>query len=613
MYELRIKDSQGQWQLADLGDYLPAMVYQANNIAELRYKYANYSMKISLPKTPNNCRIFDHVNEFDVVTDVPFKKLDCRLYAEGVNIAGSRAYIKILKINKNFDVQIIGSDPQVFELLNKWYFRKDKAIQDSGFTLPDMGFYTRTEETPKSSYIAEGVGFGALASILGKTDLRDDFKQAYAVPYVKFTTLLKKTLGEEGFGIGIVHDIPGIENIATLPTDIKMSENSLRPYLGTAEQDGMSNAGYIRWSIINNAMGYMTIEEEYRINLYYSAQFNGSVVFKANDDGSPFSGGTLSVKNLTTGEDKSMSFSSGGTANVLIEFSEKDRLEIRVENNTNPPLARVRLRMSDLKSDTGNVPINGEVSIIENMGFLAISDYITTMMQTLGLLFHYDEHENTIYLGTVDNLYKNRSKALNWSKKLHHGDKEERSFTFRDYARANTISFQEDKNAEVTDAIKFYISNSNLTETKELFKIDFEAGKNAPVVAQWSTGKESEDAAIVPLYKEEDNQISFIGSGKPRIVYIDESIQMVKDGVSFPLIRHATSDYILSNYYDKLINGLLKNINYVEAEFFLTPDDVENVNQFIPIYVDYYGAYFFVSKIKNYVAGYPTLCELVKL
>ena len=79
-YELKIKDLNGVWHTADLGNDLPAMNYQVNDIAELKNSQADYSQQLKLPRSAVNRKIFGYSDIFESVTDVPFRRLDCRLF-----------------------------------------------------------------------------------------------------------------------------------------------------------------------------------------------------------------------------------------------------------------------------------------------------------------------------------------------------------------------------------------------------------------------------------------------------------------------------------------------------------------------------------------------------
>jgi hypothetical protein len=71
---------------------------------------------------------------------------------------------------------------------------------------------------------------------------------------------------------------------------------------------------------------------------------------------------------------------------------------------------------------------------------------------------------------------------------------------------------------------------------------------------------------------------------------------------------------MIDKYYVGLKNNILGDVRIIEdAEFYLTPKDIHEYDPFIPVYIDYYGAYFYVNKIKNFVSGKLTKVDLVRI
>jgi hypothetical protein len=66
--------------------------------------------------------------------------------------------------------------------------------------------------------------------------------------------------------------------------------------------------------------------------------------------------------------------------------------------------------------------------------------------------------------------------------------------------------------------------------------------------------------------------------------------------------------------YAVLENELTYDYMAIEdEEILLTPQDVQDFDPFIPVYLEKYGSYFYVNKIKNFVAGKLTKVELIRL
>ena len=123
-YELLIKDKDGVWQTADMGNDTPVMNYQVNDLAQLQNRNANWSHTIKLPFTNTNCRIFELLNLFDAKSDLPYSMHDCRLYRDGFDLAGKGSKIILKSVSQFFECQIISGIADFFTTL------KDKTFED---------------------------------------------------------------------------------------------------------------------------------------------------------------------------------------------------------------------------------------------------------------------------------------------------------------------------------------------------------------------------------------------------------------------------------------------------------------------------------------------------
>jgi hypothetical protein len=82
---------------------------------------------------------------------------------------------------------------------------------------------------------------------------------------------------------------------------------------------------------------------------------------------------------------------------------------------------------------------------------------------------------------------------------------------------------------------------------------------------------------------------------------------VVKDG-------SVKAQALINKYYRVLQNNMLIDMRLIEdAEFYLTPQDIEEFDPFVPVYIEHFGAYFYVNKIKNFVSNQLTKCDLIKI
>jgi hypothetical protein len=73
-----------------------------------------------------------------------------------------------------------------------------------------------------------------------------------------------------------------------------------------------------------------------------------------------------------------------------------------------------------------------------------------------------------------------------------------------------------------------------------------------------------------------------------------------------------TFQFIINEHYQTLVRVLTKT-KILVAEFKLTDNDFKNIDFFKPVYVQYFGNYFYKNQISNYISGRLTSCELVRI
>jgi len=106
---------------------------------------------------------------------------------------------------------------------------------------------------------------------------------------------------------------------------------------------------------------------------------------------------------------------------------------------------------------------------------------------------------------------------------------------------------------------------------------------------------------------------------KPHLVELsEEAAQIGLSGfgagvLTLRIANHVTAQQIVYMSYSILQNKMLKNAKMTEDNFYLTPEDVEQFDPTIPVYINRYGAFFYVNKIQNFELGKLTTCQLIRL
>ena len=79
-------------------------------------------------------------------------------------------------------------------------------------------------------------------------------------------------------------------------------------------------------------------------------------------------------------------------------------------------------------------------------------------------------------------------------------------------------------------------------------------------------------------------------------------------------MNHIPAQSLIDTYYDKLANRMLVNAKCLLVGLLLSERDIEELDFFTPIYLKQFGAYFYISKIRNFIAGDRlTKVDLIRL
>lgn len=607
MYKLLIEDKNGVWKIVDLGDDKPRINYQANNIAELKDRQVNYSQALKLPPTKNNCALFGFSDSFDVVTDFPYKKHNCRLFSDDSVLAGTGSYLILDKVNKFFEVQILSGNADFFDILKN----KEMSELDLGSIVRNLAAFNPANFGGKYEYAA--ATFTKVAETFFRTDIDDMY------PFVLLKPAIESLISQNGYTLETNLTDAQWNKKAISLCSLKPIPESWIPFYGTAAYSSLAGTptGYLRIPITGTGNGQMTQENPsgYATQaLQYKAIENGTVrivitVNRSTSFNPDFT--TVNVTNMTTGEvlhnNQFISHNIDLTSTV-----EKDQI-IRISINRfaldGGPLPSSSYNISvrcELNSES-DVPLNGVIYPAPNIGFDTQFDFFKMFVQLFGLTVNIDNETKTVKAYTMKKLYDNKAIAKDWSAKLNDVENDT-SFVINGYAQNNYISFVENTSDKVADRGNFIVANETLDKAKDLFSLKFEAGFDRKVNS-WVV-------ANIPLNEiAEDNLTATFTGGKPHIVELSaNTIEFTVYGSMYyyHIATHAKAQTFVDSFYSDL-QTILNDAKWKDEEFYLTDQDIEDFENFVPVYVQKYGAYFYVNKIKNFVSGVLTKCELVRL
>lgn len=328
----------------------------------------------------------------------------------------------------------------------------------------------------------------------------------------------------------------------------------------------------------------------------------------------------------------------GGAAATFedIELSRGEKLMCGfiVYLNTSTSISDVKL-VSDIEfkpsaTSDQDVAYGDTINVLSSLGFKNQSEFLKTFLQAYGLTMDIDHTTKTVYAYTMNTLYKRRDAGdfYDWTRKLIIEDENGFGFRLSSYAQNNYIKLQDNTDDDVQDRGNIPVADKTLESTKDLFTLPFEAGRNL-------TGKISPSLTItvanLPIYKVEIPEVEegqpfditrTYAGGKAHIVTVRSDLPVpvevsengvVKKTTSLFPAQHTPEQSYINSYYARFKDDMLKRSRTVEVSFLLDPWDVQNIDFFRPVWVGYFQAFFYISKISNFIEGQPTKVSLVCL
>lgn len=272
-------------------------------------------------------------------------------------------------------------------------------------------------------------------------------------------------------------------------------------------------------------------------------------------------------------------------------------------------------------------------------GFKNYREVIQSYMQLFGAMIDVKQsqsaesgHQGTVRIYTFDELFRRRDEGriMDWSEKLVLDSERTDGFSISNYAQKNVISLEANSDDGTQDDGSFSVNNKTLEADKSLFTIPVEAGRDIT----YSVGSASRTVAVIPTLEREvetdDNgneevTLSYKGCKTHLVRMTGESVAVQNvsgfrasgqypypKNLSLPLAVSVPMQNLVDKYYGR-IKDMLHNARTLSAYFNLSALDIDQVDLFTPVWIKHYGAYFYISKISNFIAGRATKVDLIRI
>ena len=578
-YKLYIQKS-GSWSIVDLGDDKPAMNYQVNNIAELKDRQCDYSQALKLPLSKNNCILFDIPESMDVVSNIQYIKIPCRLYSNESLLAGPGSFLVIDKVNEFIEVAILSGNADFFSII-------DRPMSEL-----DLGSILRDEASIDPANFTDMYCFAYCSYSTYDEDPFVYIQMSF--PFINLKKAITELVTQNGYTLETNLLDAQWNRKAISIYALNPSSDSFAPFNAAASKaitfyDAASQ--YIRLDISNdggglltqqNALGYSEQAVDYKAPIDCDVTIS---VTATRTSAFQYDMCTLVIKNMTSGDilytDEGYNLSKSITISVskdtVIRLSAY-RHCIHVGSITLKTATFHVNSVFSIKAD--KVPVFGRLHFSNNIGFDTQLDLFKNFVQLFGLTVGIDNETKTVKAYTMQKLYDNKQKlydnkaiAKDWSNKLHDVRANDIYNVIPGYAQSNVIKFTPNTIDNITDSGSFSVNQDKLDVTKELFTMKFESGidRNIWIVDTLTP------VANIPLLTLD--AIKDFKGGNPHIVEISTStIQSGDGGPFYSVATHVKAQTLIDTFYTGLIN-MLTSPKYAEAMFFLSDQDIEEFNQ----------------------------------
>lgn len=255
---------------------------------------------------------------------------------------------------------------------------------------------------------------------------------------------------------------------------------------------------------------------------------------------------------------------------------------------------------------------------------ITASSFIKDICIRFGIILNINEDTKTITAYNFKKIYDNIPNAIDWSNKVDESNNPKISFSYKSNAQNNYFNHEFDKSVLVIPPGSDYnlmISNKNLDLEKVLYKspfapsiqIDFDGTSTLGIDNyNTTTGKFSNDVKprisfvgnVSSIFKFTDGTTTSAYISCKRLYFIDDNVTDRAMGFESLLIKNS-----------KILIDSLSELKIIKNDFNININDISNFDYLIPIKVDKFQSYFFVSTINqfDYSNHKLTEVELIKL
>ena len=578
-------------EAVDLGDSEITLNFKSNLLGDISKITASNSYTIELPRTMRNTRLLEFPdvpgNENYLTRDY----FDAQYFRNGIKIFDAKAVITSsssdgfsIALTWGIDerlTNIINGDRSIQELADEYFDWNKNSKYDNGVT---------TSGEPKNGYIRHNAGVSI--------DLNRD--SIFIHPSASVRVLLDKIEAEFGFPLEFPDDI-----------DDKIDEL----YIPAITQESDPKYNYfdapVTGFITSGSTSYVTISQSNYVNGCVQGQYESDRrgIIDIDDTSEPwnldfkfqgntpylnvnFYDGASAITSVRLAPDETGTFTYSGILPSAVTLThESCRIWFTFQTGYSINTGRVTVKNPDIDEE---ITYGQRFSLGKNLPDISVLDLLKSLCWLYGLFAV--KSTTGVRFVPVTIYEDNKSKALDWTKKLVPGGRtaKETTYTFGDYAQKNYIRYKENENAKSADGY-IEVDNRTIDLKKDLVELPFTAGRD------------NDNYNLVPYFEyDDDGQVDTLDCGARLMTKETKrngEVWLTFEGLSF--------ETLLAAPYYEAYKQLIKSPFVIKDDFRLTDIDLKDINMTRPVYIQQYGAFFAIVSIKT--QGEISEVELLKL
>jgi hypothetical protein len=650
--------------------------YAIAKIGEIEKRSGVRSAEFTIPKTAKNKAIFENPDDVNNIGTKPYRRLKARYYSNGIDQQISFATLK--ESAQGYNVNIYGGNSDFFAALkdnsirdldlneynHHWdidYVNLSKP-QDYPIKYALVDYQTDSPNTGMNNTDSRAY-LGVILPCIYEEFLIEQIvlQKGYTInnetklePIFQSGKMALPIGGDEYQRDTDLSRLKGVFQLGTIPTGQPAGNFYNAASITSQEQsywqqyfNSNSNFGgafvipdecKITYKLDINLYNFGASAEFIYIDVYSTDTIAGSALIRTYSINVPVTGYPPTTPiNFTVTDDVTCviptvgycSFSfvvrSASGSNVFNQvgdnYFEILDAELLLDNR-----GRLIEYVRDIEFENSGIYVYNYVTVASNLPDFSQSDYFKSYIQKTCSLVFVDEINKVVNIYPFKKVLDSIALAKDWSNKLDFTDVPQITYTL-DYSQRNILMYADDDDVIKPSGTDYtiLIDDENLEYEQTLVELPFSAtemierlnGVNICKINRFTAN------AFDVNFQPRSIFITF-GSGSFRYRFAvgsDLGSVVFTTDIPYTHFIDINKDYSLGFerdlYFDlwQFIGGVIDRTKIVTCLLRLNASDINQLDLTIPVYIEYFNSYFYVSKISGYNPNrnVSTLVELVKL